>query len=176
MRACPYTVGVRGTTGNGRDARAWQAAFLLALRRKPNITAACERAGIARKTAYAARAADEAFRERWDEALARAIDAVEEAGIRAARGGKNAAPDASLVKFFLSRWRPERYSSAPRQPVIVVAVHGQAPREIGALEDVRTLTDEELGALAAGDIEVSYRQTRPDRLLTEGSTPAEETE
>jgi hypothetical protein len=111
----PSTALVTRDNGNGAHssnasrARArrlarWQAAFLQALRKSPNVTAACRRAKISRFTAYKFREDDESFASRWDEALDASVDEVEEKAFRIAKDGDN-----QMIQFVLKAFRGERY-------------------------------------------------------------------
>jgi hypothetical protein len=82
----------------------WQATFLKALRRNPNITAAAHAARVSRFTAYKFRNNDENFAAKWDEALDASVDKVEETAFRMANEG-----DGGMVQFVLKAHRPERY-------------------------------------------------------------------
>lgn len=61
--------------------------FLDALRDGLSVTAACVDAGIARRTAYEWREADEEFRQAWDEAVEEGTDRLEDEAKRRARDG-----------------------------------------------------------------------------------------
>jgi hypothetical protein len=54
----------------------WERVFLEALRKTPNVSAACASAGVARKTAYAHRNADPEFAAAWDDALEQSTDSL----------------------------------------------------------------------------------------------------
>ena len=54
-----------------------QDAFLEALTQTVNVTLACRRAGLSRRTVYDWRAKDEAFARKWDEALDEGVDLLE---------------------------------------------------------------------------------------------------
>jgi hypothetical protein len=84
-------------------------AFLRALREVPNISTACELAGLSRSYAYAERQTDQAFREQWDEALERATDALEQRAFELAQAG---CPQ--LVMFLLKAHRKAVYGDGPR--------------------------------------------------------------
>jgi hypothetical protein len=61
--------------------------FLDLLSEGMSVTAACERADIPRRSVYNRRRADQAFRERWDEALDMAADMLEAEADRRGRDG-----------------------------------------------------------------------------------------
>jgi hypothetical protein len=82
----------------------WHETFLETLRRVPNITLACKAAGVSRRTAYDHREQRPAFREAWDEALAKSVDAVETRAWQMAMEG-----DSRLIEFILKAHRPEKY-------------------------------------------------------------------
>ena len=61
--------------------------FLELLSEGVSVSAACERAGIPRRSAYNRRRDDPAFRERWDESLRMAADMLEDEADRRGRDG-----------------------------------------------------------------------------------------
>lgn len=87
----------------------WHATFLKALRRNPNVTAACRAAGVNRTTAYRHRDDDESFVAKWNEALDQSVDEVEEKAFRIAKDGDN-----QMIQFVLKAFRPERYRETSR--------------------------------------------------------------
>src|SRR6266480_941897 len=93
---------------DNRIARA-KARFLQALRELPNISTACELAGLSRSYAYAERQTDQAFREQWDEALECATDALEQRAFELAQAGCS-----QLVMFLLKAHRKAVYGDALR--------------------------------------------------------------
>lgn len=82
----------------------WQATFVQALRKSPNVTAACAKARINRTTAYRHREDDETFAAKWDEALDQSVDEVEETAFRIAKEGDN-----QMIQFVLKAHRPAIY-------------------------------------------------------------------
>lgn len=56
---------------------AWKAVFLQELNKAPNVSAACDVAGVSRKTAYAHRQSDPEFGESWEQAIEKALDKAE---------------------------------------------------------------------------------------------------
>jgi hypothetical protein len=78
----------------------WHNAFLDALRIKPNITAACKVARIARRTAYYHRERYEEFAADWDDAMEEGRDLIEDDMHTAAREGNVRAQE-----FLLTKWR-----------------------------------------------------------------------
>lgn len=62
-------------------------AFLLALEDSANVSKACKKAKLPRRTAYEWRDDDKEFRAEWDAALDRATDALEDEAIRRATEG-----------------------------------------------------------------------------------------
>ena len=69
---------MRGNSRSGAARRPRkQDLFLVALTDTVNVTLACRRAGIPRRTVYDWRDADEAFARQWDEALDEGIDLLE---------------------------------------------------------------------------------------------------
>jgi hypothetical protein len=97
------------SNGSASRARArrtvrWHATFIQALRKSPNITAACHAAGVNRTTAYRHREDDESFAAKWDEALDQSVDEVEETAFRIAKEGDN-----QMIQFVLKAHRPAIY-------------------------------------------------------------------
>src|SRR5437868_12376990 len=74
--------------------RHWQAAFLKALRKSPNVSAACRAGGISRFTAYKHYADNETFAAKWDAALSASVDRCEEKAFDMAWKG-----DSQLLQF-----------------------------------------------------------------------------
>lgn len=75
---------MRGRTVRTPESRG---AFIEALTTTASVTASCEIAGIARRSAYEWRDADPQFAADWDAALVRGTDALEDEAIRRARLG-----------------------------------------------------------------------------------------
>jgi hypothetical protein len=84
--------------------REWKPAFLSAFADTGMVTAACEAAGVARRTVYAARHADEAFAAAWDEIEERSTEDLEQVAVRRAREGSD-----TLLIFLLKSRRPGVY-------------------------------------------------------------------
>ena len=100
--------------------------FLEALVDTVNVTLACRRAGIARRTAYDWREADEGFARKWDDAVDEGVDLLEaELHKRAFEGverpvfykGEQVGTwrfySDALAMFLLKAHRPERYRGSP---------------------------------------------------------------
>lgn len=66
----------------------WQSAFLIALSRMPNVSAACRSAGVALSTVYEQREREPAFREAWEEARKIAVEVLEGIAYRRATVGE----------------------------------------------------------------------------------------
>ena len=81
-----------------------QAAFLQALREKPIVGRAAERAGITVSTAYKLRGRSPAFAAAWDDAVVRGVDELEEVAMERALEKSD-----KLMELFLKGLRPERY-------------------------------------------------------------------
>jgi hypothetical protein len=90
----------------------WQAAFIQALRKAPNVAHACRMAKISRFTAYKFREADETFAQRWEAALSASVDRCEEKAFDMAWKG-----DSQLLQFILKAHRPDRYRETARLEV-----------------------------------------------------------
>jgi hypothetical protein len=86
----------------------WKPVFLEALRNSPNVKAACRAADIARSLAYREKAADPAFGEAWDDAIADAVDDLEEAAFHRARTESD-----TLAIFLLKSHRRDVYGEKP---------------------------------------------------------------
>jgi len=82
----------------------WKQRFLRALRQSPSVKDACRVAGVSRKTAYAHRDLDEAFAEKWHEALEAAVDDLEVVAFKRAAEG-----DSQILTFLLRCHRPAIY-------------------------------------------------------------------
>ena len=136
-------------------AHKWQPIFLKWLRKKGNVTAACDKAKIDRTWVYDVRHWDADFATAGDEALAEATERLEmEARRRAHDGvlepvfykgdkvGTVRKYSDTLLIFLLKAHAPEKYRDNSR-----VELTG---RDGGPI-DVRSLSDEELEAIAAGE-------------------------
>lgn len=130
----------------GLRVRAWKSKFIEALRADPNVSRACEVAGVSRTAAYAHREKDPEFRQAWDDADEAAIDAVEAAGLKMARAGTDQSP--ALIKFFLTTRRRDKYQTVSRYEV---TGKDGGPIEMKNLVviDPSQCTDEELDVLIA---------------------------
>lgn len=95
--------------------RDWKSKFIEALQKTPNVSKACEIAGVSRAHAYTRRQSDEDFRRRWEEADELAIDKIEQAGVDMATSMRP--ESAGLIKFFLQTRRPERYPNVSKLEV-----------------------------------------------------------
>jgi hypothetical protein len=78
--------------------------FLAALDEGCSIAGACERAVIARSTAYAWRRDDPDFAEAWDSAVETGTDALEDEAVKRAKAGSD-----TLLIFLLKARRPDKY-------------------------------------------------------------------
>lgn len=67
--------------------RNWQDPFIAELADCGNISAACKAAGVQRTTAYRTRDKDPIFARRWDDAINKALDSLEQEAWRRAREG-----------------------------------------------------------------------------------------
>lgn len=118
--------------------------FLEALADTVNVTLACQRAGIPRRTAYDWRHSDQAFAAKWDDALDVGIDLLEaELHTRAFDGverpvyykGEQVGTwryySDALAMFLLKAHRPERYREGYVAPEVMVApAEGEITPEI----------------------------------------------
>lgn len=109
-------------TTEKREKRAWEDAFITALQKTGNVSAACRKAKKSRKTVYELRNEATDFAELWDSALEVATDSLElEARRRAATGtlepvyyqGKKVGAmrrySDTLLIFLLKAHRPEKF-------------------------------------------------------------------
>ena len=92
-----------------REAGEWMPAFLVALRNSANVRAACQKAGIDRKTAYNHRDKSDEFRRQWQEALEDACDILEAEAWTRAREKSDL-----LLIFLLKAHRPAKYRETTR--------------------------------------------------------------
>lgn len=135
----------------------WQAKFLAALKRSPNVSAAAKAAGIARQYVYEVRAGDPDFAKAWEDALGHAIDGAEgELYRRAVKGTRKPVYyqdrkidelreySDTLLIFLLKAHKPEKYRETVRSEL--TGANG------GPIEhkNVTELTDDELANIAAG--------------------------
>lgn len=97
-KAKPVTQRMQVRTNRAR------AKFLTHLRDVPNVSAAARAAGISRNTAYAWKADDPSFHADWEEALAEAIDTLEQVAWE--RAGEQSD---RLMEILLKAHRPEKY-------------------------------------------------------------------
>lgn len=107
-------------------------AFLEALEHCGNVVKSCQISGVSRRAAYDWRGADPEFAKKWEKALDRGTDALEDEAVRRAVDGvdkpvymggkflKIKEYSDTLLIFLLKCRRPEKYRD--RQEVVV---HGQ---------------------------------------------------
>ena len=117
-------------------------AFLKALAKSCNVTAACRAAGIGRRTAYDWRNDDEAFAAAWDEAVEEAADALEAEAWRRGHDGVDKPVfyqgeavgtvrehSDKLLEILLKAHRPERFVERIRNEnthAVTVKIEGPA--------------------------------------------------
>jgi len=118
-----------------QDPDDWRPEFLLALREDGTVTAACERAGIGRTTAYDHRNRDDVFRADWDEAYRAFWDDLEVFAHAKARS--NTQSDALLI--FLMKAHPSQMYKEKLQ----VGGDPESP-PVKMEHDLSRLTSEEL--------------------------------
>jgi len=82
----------------------WQDAFLATLRNSGNVRVSCEKAGIARKTAYQWKKKSKTFAKKWEDALEDAVDMLEDIAMERAKKSSDV-----LLIFLLKAHRPEKY-------------------------------------------------------------------
>lgn len=95
----------------------WRDDFLESLRRSPNVSRASKAAGVDRKTAYNARAAQDQFRADWEDAIANSVDRLEAAAFRRATKVSD-----TLAIFLLKCHRPEVYNRPTEQKVTITTL------------------------------------------------------
>lgn len=83
---------------------AWIEKFLKALAQNGNVSEACRRANVSKNTVYEWRKKDEAFKERWEQALEDAIESLELIAWRRAKATSD-----TLVIFLLKSLKPTVY-------------------------------------------------------------------
>jgi hypothetical protein len=86
-----------------------KARFVEALKELPNVSAACELAGVSRSYIYEQRERDAAFRDAWNCALEKATDAIEQKAYELALEGNPA-----LIQFLLKAHRRNVYGDVSR--------------------------------------------------------------
>lgn len=92
-------------TTSGRYGGGWQKAYLAALAKDGNVSAACRAAKVSRQAAYNTRRDDEAFRKAWDTALEDFVDGLELTAVKRARKRSD-----KLLIVLLGAHRPEKYA------------------------------------------------------------------
>src|SRR6266498_735356 len=98
------TRNTNASRARARHIARWQALFLQALRKAPNVAHACRVAKVSRFTAYKFREDDAAFAAKWEEALSASVDRCEEKAFDMAWKG-----DSQLLQFILKAHRPAVY-------------------------------------------------------------------
>ncbi len=83
--------------------------FLAELRKGRSIASSAAAAGIARRTVYNWREADEEFARQWDEAIEEGIDRLEDVAMQRAVAGSD-----TLAIFLLKANRPDKYRDTQR--------------------------------------------------------------
>ena len=158
----------------------WMSKFLLELASRGIVGHACDQAGVSKETAYKYRRSENwvAFRVMWDEAIETAYDHLEQVAIDRATDptypGFDPSPSAGLLKWLLEAYRPHKFKrdkGVQVGPVYLLTVGNFPQRQIRRMEDLDGLTDQELEALAGGDITL----TEGDYTMVNG-TPKEEQE
>ena len=102
-----------------RSAGDWAPMFLASLALSGNVRRACEDAGVARQHAYDYRDRSPAFRLQWKEAMAEAVERLEECahgratvGFQDKKRKLNLPPSDGLLKFLLAAHGGEKYRQA----------------------------------------------------------------
>lgn len=106
---------LRGIKQMNRRARPRkQKAFLAALRETAVVTHAAQRAGVSALTVRNWRRNSDRFREECDEAMNEALDDLEAKAHELAKDG-----DGSMIRYILSRRRPEKWADKAKVDVSV---------------------------------------------------------
>ncbi len=92
-----------------RTRRTRKKRLLQALAAGLSVKAACEVAGIGRRTAYDWRNEDQEFASAWDEAIETGTDALEDEALSRAMNGSD-----TMLIFLLKARRPEKYRDTHR--------------------------------------------------------------
>lgn len=114
-----------------KSAGEWRPAFLQALRNSGNVRAACQAAGIDRKTAYQHRDKYPDFAAAWQDALDEAIDALEAVARKRALETSD-----TLMIFLLKAHRPALYRETHRTLNITVTPEALAQLSDAELADL----------------------------------------
>lgn len=133
-RATRRSTGANATPKKRARVRNWKPAFLAALAAWPDVSKACEAAGISRRTAYRERQADEDFALAWHDAINVSLDQVEAALIERALKS-----DTTAAIFLLKSHRRDVYGDNLKL---------EHSGRIG--HDLEGLTDEQLDKVAQG--------------------------
>ena len=128
--------------------------FLEALREGLSVNAACEAAGIGRRTAYEWRAADEQFRADWETAVEEGTDSLEDIAIQRAKDSSD-----TLMIFLLKARRPEKYKDRLSQEV---TGKGGGPVQIADLSRLKGMTAEELQVLERALVQIGIAEGDQD--------------
>lgn len=121
----------------------WQARFVAALEKSPNISAAARAAGINRTYAYAHREENADFAAAWDAAIQKAVDELEAAAFRRGKARSD-----TLAIFLLKSHRAEVYGER-KPPPQDVNVH------LTGLESIAAAFDRKVAGLAAATAHAS---------------------
>lgn len=134
-RASRRSTGANATPKKrARRTKNWKPAFLTALAMWPDVSKACEAAGISRRTAYRERQADEDFALAWHDAMNVSLDKVEAALIERALKS-----DTTAAIFLLKSHRRDVYGDNLKLEHSGKITH-----------DLETLDDEQLDKVIAG--------------------------
>jgi len=87
----------------------WAPVFLKALRLSPNVSEACDAAGIGRTWAYECRKSDPEFAQAWNEAMDRSLDRLEARMFQRAEDTSD-----TLAIFLMKSHRPDLYGEKLR--------------------------------------------------------------
>lgn len=84
--------------------KSWHESFLVSLRENGNVSVAAKAAGVLRKVAYQQRANDPEFAAAWEEAIAEAIERLEDIARKRAERTSD-----TLLIFLLKAHKPSKY-------------------------------------------------------------------
>jgi hypothetical protein len=119
--------------------RDWRPAFLKGFAKAGTVTGGCEKAHVARTTAYRERQRDEKFALAWADVEAGVTLQLESRAVELALGG-----DVRLIEFLLKARKPDVYREHHQ---VELAGPDGGPVKLEPLGDLSKLSDRELTAL-----------------------------
>lgn len=119
--------------------RHWHPAFLAALENTGSITESAKAAGVCRDTVYDCKRKDAEFARRWEEALDRGADTLEDEARKRAFAGSDTLPMFMLKGIRPQKWRESRATIRPAElnkMIEVELARIAKQKEVDALEPV----------------------------------------